>query len=135
MVSRPGRIVLGVFGEGRKEAVLRLAKGLSEAGFEVVYTDLAEPRSIVASALQECADHIGITMLQGSNCNQIAELLGLLENEGADGIGISAGGLLSEADARKLKTMGVMEVFLPGTTFDELIDWSRKNILAAGVDN
>ncbi|NCO61314.1 MAG: methylmalonyl-CoA mutase [Deltaproteobacteria bacterium CG_4_8_14_3_um_filter_51_11] len=135
MASRRGRIVLGVFGEGHKEAVLKLAKGLSEAGFEVVYTDLTEPHAIVASALQECADHIGITMLQGSNFNQVAEILRLLKKEGADGIGISAGGFLSEADASKLKTMGVMEVFSPGTTFDELIDWSQKNVLPVGVDN
>ncbi len=135
MISRRGRIVLGVFGEGQKESVLKLAKGLSEAGFEVIYTDLTEPQAIVASAIQECADHIGITMLQGACSKQTAEILRLLKEEGAKGIGVSAGGYLNEAEAHELRSMGVMEVFPPGTASEELIDWSRRNILPVDVDN
>jgi methylmalonyl-CoA mutase cobalamin-binding domain/chain len=59
MTVRKGRVLLGKLGEGHKEAQLNLAKTLGEAGFEVVFTELQDPESIVNSALQESVDHIG----------------------------------------------------------------------------
>jgi methylmalonyl-CoA mutase C-terminal domain/subunit len=129
MVSRRGRILLGVLGEGRKEALLKLAKGLSEAGFEIIYTDLKEPRAIAAAAVQESADHIGLTVLDGAGCDEAIGLPALLKEAGGEGVGVSIGGFLSMEDALRLKAAGFMEVFPQGTTFDELVEWSRRMIV------
>jgi len=65
--ERKIRILLGKLGEGHKEAQLALARNFSEAGFEVIYTELKEPKAIIRSALQESVDHIGITVLPGAD--------------------------------------------------------------------
>jgi methylmalonyl-CoA mutase C-terminal domain/subunit len=128
MYERKIRILLGKLGEGHKEAQLALARSFSEAGFEVIYTELQEPEAIIRSALQESVDHIGITVLPGANIEAFAEIQRLLKEEGSAYITVTAGGILDEADTASLRDMGVMKFFPKGTTFDYLIEWSRKNI-------
>ncbi len=128
MEERKIRILLGKLGEGHKEALLVLARNFSEAGFEVIYTELQEPDAIVNSAIQESVDHIGITTLPGSDIQAFAEIRRLLKKENSDYITITAGGLLDEKEIPLIKEMGVMEFFPKGTSFEELIEWSRKNI-------
>jgi len=128
MVERKIRILLGKLGEGHKEALLVLARNFSEAGFEVIYTELQEPDAIVNSAIQESVDHIGITTLPGSDIQAFAEIRRLLKKENSDYITITAGGFLDEKEIPLIKEMGVMEFFPKGTSFEELIEWSRKNI-------
>jgi methylmalonyl-CoA mutase C-terminal domain/subunit len=128
MAVRKGRILLGKLGEGHKEAQLNLAKSLSEAGFEVIYTELQEPEAIVKSALQESVDHIGITTLPEANIYAFKEIMRLLKNEKADHISVTAGGLLEDEDIVRVKEMGVMEFFHKGTTFEAIVKWSRENI-------
>ena len=128
MVERKIRILLGKLGEGHKEALLALARNFSEAGFEVIYTELREPDAIVSSALQESVDHIGITILPGTDIQAFAQIRRLLKKENSEYITVTAGGFLDESDIPLLKDMGVMEFFPKGTPFEELIVWSRKNI-------
>jgi len=128
MVERKIRILLGKLGEGHKEALLALARNFSEAGFEVIYTELREPDAIVSSALQESVDHIGITILPGTDIQAFAEIRRLLKKENSEYITVTAGGFLDKSDIPLLKDMGVMEFFPKGTPFEELIEWSRKNI-------
>lgn len=128
MEERKIRILLGKLGEGHKEALLVLARNFSEAGFEVIYTELQEPDAIVNSAIQESVDHIGITTLPGSDIQAFAEIRRLLKKENSDYITITAGGLLDEKEIPLIKEMGVMEFFPKGTSFEELIEWSRINI-------
>jgi methylmalonyl-CoA mutase C-terminal domain/subunit len=128
MKKRKIRILLGKLGEGHKEASLALARNFSEAGFEVIYTELQEPDAIVNSAIQESVDHIGITTLPGSDIQAFAEIRRLLKKENSDYITITAGGFLDEKEISLIKEMGVMEFFPKGTSFDELIEWSKKNI-------
>jgi methylmalonyl-CoA mutase C-terminal domain/subunit len=128
MEERKIRILLGKLGEGHKEALLVLARNFSEAGFEVIYTELQEPDAIVNSAIQESVDHIGITTLPGSDIQAFAEIRRLLKKENSDYITITAGGFLDEKEIPLIKEMGVMEFFPKGTSFEELIEWSRKNI-------
>ena len=128
MVERKIRILLGKLGEGHKEALLALARNFSEAGFEVIYTELREPDAIVSSALQESVDHIGITILPGTDIQAFAEIRRLLKMENSEYVTVTAGGFLDESDIPLLKDMGVMEFFPKGTPFEELIVWSRKNI-------
>jgi methylmalonyl-CoA mutase C-terminal domain/subunit len=128
MTGRTGRILLGKLGEGHKESQLNLAKSLGKAGFEVIYTELQEPEAIVRSALHESADHIGITTLQGADIQAFEEILQLLKAESAGYISVTAGGFLDDKDIERIKKMGVMAFFPKGTTFDEIVEWSRKNI-------
>jgi methylmalonyl-CoA mutase C-terminal domain/subunit len=128
MGERKIRILLGKLGEGRKEALLALARNFSEAGFEVIYTELQEPDSIVSSALQESVDHIGITTLPGADIQAFAEITRLLKKQKSDYITVTAGGFLDKNEIPLLKDMGVMEFFPKGTPFEELIEWSKENI-------
>lgn len=128
MTVRKGRILLGKLGEGHKETQLNLARNLSEAGFEVIYTELQHPESIVNSALQESVDHIGITILPGADIQAFEEILRLLKEQEVDHISITAGGFLEDDDILIIREMGVMEFFPRGTTFEEIVEWSQKNI-------
>jgi len=127
MNERKIRILLGKLGEGHEEAQLSLARSFSEAGFEVIYTELQEPEAILRAALQESVDHIGITLLPGADIKVFAQIQRLLEESGAS-ITLTAGGILDEPEIASLTGMGVMKFFPKGTSFGELIEWSKKNI-------
>ncbi len=128
MEERKVRILMAKCGEGYDAAVMSLSRAFSEAGFEVIYTDLQEPLAIVASAIQESVDHIGVTTLPQADISFFAKIFELLAKEEAEQIKITAGGFLSDEDIAKIKAMGVIEFFPRGTTYQELIDWARKNI-------
>jgi methylmalonyl-CoA mutase C-terminal domain/subunit len=118
------------FGEGYEEAVVRLARSFSEAGYEVIYTELQDPEAIVASAVQESIDHIGITTLPGTRIESFARIFELLAKEEMSDVKITAGGFLPDEDIARIKQMGVVEFFPKGTTYAELIAWSKEHIKA-----
>ena len=128
MTVRKGRVLLGKLGEGHKEAQLNLAKNLGEAGFEVIYTELQDPESIVNSALQESVDHIGITTLPGADIMAFEKIIGLLKKQEADHISVTAGGFLDDEDITRIRQMGVMAFFPRGTSFETIVEWSLENI-------
>ncbi|MGV8073325.1 MAG: cobalamin-dependent protein [Syntrophobacteraceae bacterium] len=131
MRERKIRIMMGKFGEGYDSSVMRLAGAFSEAGFEVIYTELQDPEAIVASAIQESVDHIGITTLPGANIELFSSIIKLLKKEGrkySGHIRISAGGAMEDDDIARLKKMGVVEFFPIGTSYEELIQWAKDNI-------
>jgi methylmalonyl-CoA mutase C-terminal domain/subunit len=128
MSERKVRILLAKLGEGHKETSQSLAHNFSEAGFEVIYTELQQPESIVSAAVQESVDHIGVTLLPGADIQAFAEIKRLLIKENSDHITITAGGFLDKSEIALLKDMGVMEFFPKGTPFDDLIAWSKTHI-------
>ncbi len=128
MVNRRVRILMVKFGDGYQTAMMKLARAFSEAGFEVIYTELQDPQAIVNSAIQESVDHIGVTTLPGTDVQSFANLLELLKKEGAGHIRITAGGFLPDESIPRLKEMGVVEFFPKGTSYEELIEWSLNNI-------
>ncbi|MCU0587338.1 MAG: cobalamin-dependent protein [Syntrophobacteraceae bacterium] len=130
MAERRVRILMAKFGEGYEMAIMKLARAFSEAGFEVIYTELRDPQAIVNSAIQESVDHIGVTTLPGAHIESFSTLIGLLQKEGAGHIRITAGGFLDDASIPRVKAMGVVEFFPKGTTYEELIDWAGRNIKA-----
>ncbi|MFH1351587.1 MAG: methylmalonyl-CoA mutase [Pseudomonadota bacterium] len=127
-MERKIRVLLGKLGEGHKGASLNLAKRLGGAGFEVIYTELQDPGAIARSALQESVDHIGITTLPGADVEVFEKIRMILKNEGVEEITLTAGGILEEGDILRIKEMGVMEFFPAGTSFEEMLEWSKKNI-------
>ena len=128
MTERKIRILMGKLGEGYETALVKLARAFSEAGFEVIYTELQDPQAIVASAIQESVDHIGITILPGADIENFSKIFQLLRKEDASHVHITAGGFLEEKDVARIKKMGVFEFFPKGTTYSELIQWAKENI-------
>ena len=128
MGERKIRILMAKCGEGYETAVMSLARAFSEAGFEVIYTDLQEPEAIVASAIQESVDHIGVTTLPGADIQYFARIIELLAKEDAQQIHITAGGFLADEEIQKIKELGVIEFFPKGTTYEQLISWAQENI-------
>lgn len=122
------RILMGRIGKGYEDSVRKLSAAFSEAGFEVISTDLDDPASIVAAALQEGADHLGITILPEADIGVFSEMTHLLISEKVPHIGITAGGFLEEDKIPLVKSMGVCEFFPKGTTYAELITWAKENI-------
>ena len=128
MGKKKVRILLAKLGEGHKETSQSLAHNLSEAGLEVIYTELQQPEAIVSAAVQESVDHIGVTLSPGADIHTFAEIKRLLIKEKSNHITITAGGFLDKSEIALLKDMGVMEFFPKGTPFDDLIAWSKKYI-------
>ncbi len=126
------RILMVKFGEGYDEAMVRLSLAFREAGFEIIYTDVQRPEAIVASAIQESVDHIGITTLPGADLANIKKTIDLLRQSGVDDIQITAGGILSLEDTARIKEMGIAEFFPQGTSIEELIQWARDHIKPFG---
>lgn len=131
-MERTVRILMVKFGEGYDEAMVRLSLAFREAGFEIIYTDAQRPEAIVASAIQESVDHIGITTLPGADLDSIKKTIDLLRKSGVDDIQITAGGILSREDTDRIKEMGIVEFFPQGTTLEELIQWARDHIKPLG---
>lgn len=113
------------------EVVARL---LRDAGIEVVYLGVNQtPDMIASAAIQEDVDVIGISS-HASNYSQIEELVDLLRQRNANDISVVCGGNIPRVQAEKLKEKGVTEVFPPGASSDEIIDFmvanSRKGVSA-----
>ncbi len=125
MARRKLRVLIARFGSGYENAMLKLAGACSEAGFEVVYTDLQDPRAIVASAIQEAVDHIGITTLPGANLEDFARLFKLLDENGVSHIRVTAGGFLPDEDMVRIKQMGALDFYPKGSIYKEIEQWTR----------
>jgi len=125
MTRRKLRVLVARFGNGYANAMLKLANACSEAGFEVVYTDLQDPQAIVASAIQEAVDHIGITILPGANLEDFAKLFKLLDENGVSHIRITAGGFLPDEDMARIKEMGALDFYPKGSIYKRIDQWTR----------
>ena len=128
MNQKKVRILMAKLGDGYEPAILKLGGAFSEAGFEVIYTTIQDPKAIVTAALQESADHIGITTLPGAQIEDFAKIFELLAKENLSHIQVTAGGFLKDEDIPRIKEMGVVEFFPKGTTYAELIKWSKLHI-------
>jgi methylmalonyl-CoA mutase C-terminal domain/subunit len=96
---------------------------------EVIYTGLHQtPEQIVATAIAEDADAIGLSVLSGAHMTLFAKVKELLQAADADDIVLFGGGIIPEADRHALAEMGVAQVFTPGATMSEIVTWVRKNV-------
>jgi methylmalonyl-CoA mutase C-terminal domain/subunit len=127
MHARNIRILLAKLGLGHDNILLNLAKGLGEAGFEVIYTELEAPEAIVSAAIQESVDLIGITTLPGVKLSDIQKIIKRLEEEESENIIVTAGGVMDEEDIPQLLNIGIQAFFPKGTTYDELITWVKAH--------
>ena len=132
MAERKIRVVVAKPGlDGHDRGAKIVARALRDAGFEVIYTGLHQtPEQIVATAVQEDADAIGLSVLSGAHNYLFARVLELLREKGADDIAVFGGGIIPADDILALKALGVKELFTPGTSTQDIIRFVRDNIRA-----
>jgi len=107
-----------------------IARSYRDAGFEVVYLGLHQtPEQIVNAAVQEDVDLIGLSCHSGAHMYLFTEIIKQLRERGAGDISIIGGGIIPREDIANLKKAGVKEIFLPGTSMDKIIEWTRENVM------
>jgi methylmalonyl-CoA mutase, C-terminal domain len=127
------RVIVGKPGlDGHDRGAKVVARALRDAGIEVIYTGLHQtPEQIVATAIAEDADGIGLSILSGAHMTLFQSVITMLRASGAGDIAVFGGGIIPEADIPMLYEMGVAHVFTPGTRTDEIVDWVRENVAHA----
>jgi methylmalonyl-CoA mutase, C-terminal domain len=100
-----------------------IARALRDAGFEVVFGGNLSPAAVVATAIQEAVDYIGISSLSGNHMVTVPPILDSLRSKKADDIKVVVGGIVPPDDALQLKRQGVLEVFGPGRSTQSIIDF------------
>jgi methylmalonyl-CoA mutase cobalamin-binding domain/chain len=133
MAERTVRVVVAKPGlDGHDRGAKIVARALRDAGFEVIYTGLHQtPEQIVATAVQEDADAIGLSVLSGAHNYLFKRVLELLKEQGADDIAVFGGGIIPPEDVAGLKALGVKELFTPGTSTQDIVRFVREHIRAA----
>jgi len=122
VIAKPGL-------DGHDRGAKVVARALRDAGVEVIYTGLHQtPEQIVAAAIQEDADAVGLSILSGAHMTQFAAVLDLLAERGASDIVVFGGGIVPEADIVELERMGVAKIFTPGAPTHEIVAWVRSTL-------
>ena len=130
--SRKIRVVVAKPGlDGHDRGAKIIARALRDAGMEVIYTGLHQtPEQIVATVVQEDADAVGLSILSGAHMTLVPRVLDLLREQRADDVLVTLGGTIPADDIAELKAMGVAEVFTPGASTDEVIEFIRAAVPA-----
>ena len=130
MSERKIRLVVAKPGlDGHDRGAKIVARALRDAGFEVIYTGLHQtPEQVVATAIQEDADAIGLSVLSGAHNYLFKRVLELLRENGADDVVVFGGGIIPAEDFGPLAELGVAKIFTPGATTTEIVDWVRQNV-------
>ncbi len=122
LIAKPGL-------DGHDRGAKIIARGLRDAGFEVVYTGLHQtPEEIVATAIQEDVNVIGISSLAGAHMYLFPRIIELLTEKGAEDIPVFGGGIIPEDDIPVLKKAGIKAIFTPGSPVVETVDWIKNNV-------
>lgn len=122
---RPYRVIVAKLGlDGHDRGAKIIARALRDAGFEVIYTGLFQtPEQVAATALQEDADAVGISMLSNAHNTLFPLVLQSLKEQGLDDVLVFGGGVIPDVDIAALKQAGVANIFTPGTQLDEITEW------------
>lgn len=129
-MSRPIRVLIAKPGlDGHDRGAKLIARALRDAGMEVIYTGLRQtPEQIVAAAIQEDVDVVGMSILSGAHNHLLPKVVELLKAQGADDVLVIGGGVIPDDDIPGLKTAGIDEVFTPGTATTTTIDFIKNNV-------
>ena len=129
-MEKPIRVLVAKPGlDGHDRGAKMIARALRDAGMEVIYTGLRQsPVQIVAAAIQEDVDVIGMSILSGAHNHLLPKVVELLKEQGADDVLVFGGGVIPEDDIPGLKAQGIAEVFTPGTTTTETIEFIKNNV-------
>ena len=133
MNERKVRILIAKPGlDGHDRGAKVVARALRDAGYEVIYTGLRQtPEQIASAAVQEDVDAVGLSILSGAHNSLLPEITRLLRDQGADDVLVFAGGIIPEQDLPALKEAGIDEIFLPGTSTQEIVRYLKERFEAA----
>jgi methylmalonyl-CoA mutase, C-terminal domain len=128
--SRKIRVVVAKPGlDGHDRGAKIIARALRDAGMEVIYTGLHQtPEQIAATVIQEDADAVGLSILSGAHMTLVPRVVDLLKEQGIEDVVVTVGGTIPADDAPELKKLGIAEVFTPGASTDEIVDFIRNAI-------
>ena len=119
VVAKPGL-------DGHDRGAKIIARALRDAGMEVIYTGLHQtPEQIAETVIQEDAHAVGLSILSGAHMTLVPRVVDLLKNQGADDVIVTVGGTIPAEDIAELKKLGVSEVFTPGSSTQEIVDYIR----------
>lgn len=122
LVAKPGL-------DGHDRGAKVIARALRDAGMEVIYTGLRQtPEMIAAAALQEDVDAVGISILSGAHNTLCPRIVELLRSSGMTDTLVLVGGIVPEEDISELKKKGISEVFLPGTSTQDIVAFLNSNV-------
>lgn len=132
MSERRLRILMAKPGlDGHDRGAKVVVRALRDAGFEVIYTGLRQtPEQIVAAAVQEDVDAVGLSILSGAHNVLLPEVTRLLREQGAEDMLVFAGGIIPEQDIEGLKAAGVEAIFLPGTSTKAIVEYLQERFAA-----
>jgi methylmalonyl-CoA mutase C-terminal domain/subunit len=122
LVAKPGL-------DGHDRGAKIVARALRDAGMEVIYTGLRQtPEQIVNAALQEDVDAIGISILSGAHNTIVPRICELLKAQGLADVLLLVGGIIPDEDIVRMKQVGVAEVFQPGASTQDIVEFIRKAV-------
>jgi len=119
VVAKPGL-------DGHDRGAKIIARALRDAGMEVIYTGLHQtPEQIAETVIQEDADAVGLSILSGAHMTLVPRIVELLAEQGVDDVVITVGGTIPAEDVPELKKPGISEVFTPGSSTDDIVEFVR----------
>lgn len=128
--SRPLRVLIAKVGlDGHDRGAKVIASFLRDAGMEVIYTGLRQtPEMVVNAALQEDVDVIGVSILSGAHMTVFPKIIQLMKDKGMNDVLLTGGGIIPDADMKKLLELGVGKLFAPGTETKVIVDYIREEV-------
>ncbi len=129
-MKRTLRILVAKVGlDGHDRGAKVVARGLADAGYEVIYTGLHQtPEMIAATAQQESVDAVGLSIMSGAHMTHFPAVLEALRARGAGDVVVFGGGIVPDDDAATLKLQGVAAIFKPGASTQSIVDWIEREL-------
>jgi methylmalonyl-CoA mutase C-terminal domain/subunit len=122
LIAKPGL-------DGHDRGAKVICRALRDAGMEVIYSGLRRtPEEIVQAAIQEDADIIGLSILSGAHTVLFPKIMNLLRKNKVEDIVVIAGGIIPQKDIPKMRKIGVAEIFLPGSSTQDIIRWIESHM-------
>ena len=126
LVAKPGL-------DGHDRGAKVIARAMRDAGMEVIYTGIRQsPQMIVRAAVQEDVDVLGLSILSGAHMEILLEVMDLLRSEGMDDVVVVVGGIIPAVDRQSLKDLGITEVFGPGTSTGDIVEFIQNAMAKRG---
>ena len=126
LVAKPGL-------DGHDRGAKVIARAMRDAGMEVIYTGIRQsPQMIVRAAVQEDVDVLGLSILSGAHMEILPEVMDLLRSEGMDDVVVVVGGIIPAVDRQPLKDLGITEVFGPGTSTGDIVEFIQNAMAKRG---
>jgi len=122
LIAKPGL-------DGHDRGAKVIARALRDAGMEVIYTGIRQtPEQIANTAIQEDVDVIGLSCLSGAHNSLFPRVVQILKEKGAQDIHVFGGGIIPVDDIPGLKQAGIQEIFLPGTSTEEIVKYIEEKV-------